>query len=567
MTNRTLRIPNPKSAGAAAAFCVICKFINEWSREKGEREIQNGKVGIGNSNWESQRGKGHQTLKTRLDQPSKERMDFLNDSWQRVFGDQGVLIVGDGFPSGCEFGLDCMVYEIGPKFQGVSHLPSGFHFIYYSHGSFQRQGVFVQVSASRNLVFMPWNITNEELEPRAEITATALNQLRFQVLQGAFNESLGPYNNGQYSTWQNLSQFINCSVLERATVGLNILISSGNDELEAEDMAHLKTLSKSSVTESLQSVPTSDNCVSYTDFHYCEEQYTNQLYKSQLPDVHREITKIKHDKSTILQHILHENFHDSKELLLGELQLAFVMFMMLYSFHGLQQWKVMLTFISQCENFLKENEDFTCYFIQSLFHELKFIPDDFFDAEISKENFLLPAFSNLISALHEQTSPRLSEHIQRFQKFIDKKFGLAMTKYSIEGPEGHDLMTDVACTPSNADANAALQSELFQSLKEHFVGNSSLSEEQTRLLVGDFDLNKKFISALEKESAKYSWRYPLLYDAMISSGGKEDLLMTSMRILDETDIIPLDNGGDLSKLRNEAMSFLEHEALSYSSNC
>jgi hypothetical protein len=37
----------------------------------------------------------------------------------------------------------------------------------------------------------------------------------------------------------------------------------------------------------------------------------------------------------------------------------------------------------------------------------------------------------------------------------------------------------------------------------------------------------------ERDAQMYGWRYPALYDYMIESGGKEDLVMTAARILDQ----------------------------------
>ena len=50
---------------------------------------------------------------------------------------------------------------------------------------------------------------------------------------------------------------------------------------------------------------------------------------------------------------------------------------------------------------------------------------------------------------------------------------------------------------------------------------------------------------------------------MIASNGKEDILMTAMRILDESECIDVEQT-NVFQSRNEAISFLEQEGLRYS---
>jgi len=45
----------------------------------------------------------------------------------------GILVIVDS-PPGIEFGIDCMTYETGPKFRGISMIPAGLHFVYHSSG-------------------------------------------------------------------------------------------------------------------------------------------------------------------------------------------------------------------------------------------------------------------------------------------------------------------------------------------------------------------------------------------------------------------------------------------------
>lgn len=54
---------------------------------------------------------------------------------------------------------------------------------------------------------------------------------------------------------------------------------------------------------------------------------------------------------------------------------------------------------------------------------------------------------------------------------------------------------------------------------------------------------KVLVSDVERDVQMYGWRYPALYDYMVESGGKEDLVMTATRLLDQ---IPPTVGDELA---------------------
>ena len=59
--------------------------------------------------------------------------------------DGGILVITDPPPS-MEFGVDTISYTTGQKFQGMSCIPHGIHFCYYSMGIGPRQGFFFHIT-------------------------------------------------------------------------------------------------------------------------------------------------------------------------------------------------------------------------------------------------------------------------------------------------------------------------------------------------------------------------------------------------------------------------------------
>jgi hypothetical protein len=59
-------------------------------------------------------------------------------------------------------------------------------------------------------------------------------------------------------------------------------------------------------------------------------------------------------------------------------------------------------------------------------------------------------------------------------------------------------------------------------------------------------------TATDWEELKFSWRYPLVYESMQRALGREDMLMTARRLLDEC-------GTGTGTVQQEAMRFIELE--------
>jgi len=55
------------------------------------------------------------------------------------------------------------------------------------------------------------------------------------------------------------------------------------------------------------------------------------------------------DKSTILEDLLTKDFDNQVDILLGELQFAFVSFLLGQNFDSFEQWKQLVLLLTQCD--------------------------------------------------------------------------------------------------------------------------------------------------------------------------------------------------------------------------
>ena len=593
-----------------------------------------------------------------------------------------IYVVTDA-PSELEFGIDCITYETGPKFSGLSAIPAGFHFIYYSTGMGSRQGYFVK-AVKEEVYIHSWDSKNEEILPYNNLSRDSLDSLYQALSRGELNASLGAYPLHQHHSWSNISNFIDAAVLEKSCCPVLKLIIPGDDSdlVQLENKLAQSRKNRADLNREQQALkpyfPNESRVAQFVDISRTEVDLLNtvQLDSNRA----RSITSMMLDKSQLMEKLISDEFSGSWHMLLGQYQLSFILFMLLYSFPALEYWKLMTSTICSSSNYLRTHEDFSSCFIKSFYEQLKFCPADFFENELSKDNFLRPVISALFLSLqgqfHSDPAPTTSnarsvstllEHKKRLFNFLKKKFNLfegsiyERLDESMDGPGGVDMDRCGAAAAAAAEVVAQqleLDEELMYNLVEQDLPVFVSEEEVNRVLFGEDkftipdrgsvkkrevfppgegdaqsklpkkeDASDEFksrwarmdealresaagflpggetdmlesvqllcsidggskprreedeqeeqqlsagsattmlplppvmrsLTQYEKEQALFCWRYPLVYDSMMSTNGKEDMTMAAVRILDDDSLL----ADDSKALRLEAVRFLEFEA-------
>ena len=280
-------------------------------------------------------------------------------------------------------------------------IPPGLHFLYHGTGMGSRQGFFLEFSGPQ-IMIKQWDTVQEEISPTSEISEASYNQLIKDLDRGALNDNLGPYPIHQHHIWKNVSNFISADVLARADCSPGTLIYPGDDSDISERIPTTKQKMRPPIQAMKPFYPGAARVANFTDIKRMELE----LIESLPPSSNRpsEITALMMDKSKLLEYMIKSSFNGSPMQLLGELQLGFLMFMLLYSYPGLQQWKELIYTICCSETFLQSNQNFAAAFMRVLYSQLNFTPADFFENELSVDNFLRPAVTALFSSLTPSTS-------------------------------------------------------------------------------------------------------------------------------------------------------------------
>jgi A1 cistron-splicing factor AAR2 len=392
------------------------------------------------------------------------------------------------------------------------------------------------------IVIKSWDSVVEDILPSHTLSDWSVANLIQSIDRGELDGNLGPYPLDTLKSWQNLSNYLTLSVLASVGLAPHTPIFPGDyDDL----------MPKQRTEQNLQAIqpyfPNVARVAQYCDIKKIEKELILNLRDRS------KVTAFNLDKSDLLEHLI-KTHYGSWENLLGEFQLSFLLFMLLYSYPSLNQWKLLVSLICLSEKFLLEHSDFACGFLRCFYEQLHYSPDDFFETEISCENFLRPAFSSLFEILGTHSlDSHVREHRNRIFSFIQKKFNLYDEKAELvlTGDEKYTLVDeDMPVVVSEKE------------LQQH---SQTISEGDSYHLTDGMEMSeaRADVTNSQVQAGLFNWRYPLLFAEMTRynserSVGGEDLVMTAMRILDGDSLI-FDTPSKVEQLQSEALKFLENE--------
>ncbi|XP_029773984.1 protein AAR2 homolog isoform X2 [Suricata suricatta] len=343
---------------------------------------------------------------------------------------EGATVVILNMPKGTEFGIDYNSWEVGPKFRGVKMIPPGIHFFHYSSVDKAnprevgpRMGFFLSLQ-QRGLMVLRWNAIREEVDlspaPEAEVEAMRAN---LQEL----DQFLGPYPYATLKKWISLTNFISEATMEKLQPESR-QICAFSEVLPVLSMKH----TKDRVEQNLPRCGT--ECKSYQEglarLPEMKPRAGTEIRFSELPTqtypagaTPAEITRHSMDLSYALETVLSKHFPSSPQDVLGELQFAFVCFLLGNVYEAFEHWKRLLNLLCRSEEAMARHHTLYINLISILYHQLGEIPADFFVDIVSQNNFLTSTlqvfFSSACSVAVDAT---LRQKAAKFQAHLTKKF-------------------------------------------------------------------------------------------------------------------------------------------------
>ncbi|XP_073116266.1 uncharacterized protein [Elaeis guineensis] len=268
------------------------------------------------------------------------------------------------------FGIDTQMFSVGPNFKGIKMVPPGPHFIYYSPSNKEGNefsptvGCFLTTQPAE-VVVRRWHQQDERLMKLSEDEEYRYSDAakRFE-----FDQQLGPYALDHYGAWKQLSSYITKNVIERIEpIGGDITIAYESGIIDKAP----KTAMERRLMDQLRNSKFSKNAAKESHKRGCYFTTIPHAVKSR--DVFgEELTALNLDKTTLLESILMKDYGGAEDLLLGELQFAFIAFMMGQSLEAFLQWKALVSLLFSCtEAPLRTRTQLFSKFLKVIYFQLK----------------------------------------------------------------------------------------------------------------------------------------------------------------------------------------------------
>jgi len=332
--------------------------------------------------------------------------------------DLGSVVVVLDFPEEWNFGIDMTMWKIGDRFKGVRGIPKGVHFVYWASPNEEwRQGNFHFFDRDEEFVVYKWDSEHETLKRFRGIEENEHAMLNL-INDVSILSSLAPFNqvvdDNQVSEWKNLSQYISNEVIDRIQPVSHQAFGSSQDQ--STQPAEGPTIFWSPIPDleiSRDSSPSSRS-------------------------------RLHMDTSTRLRRLIDSMAYQSVMGILGEIQSAFVLFLLGQNYEAFIQWRRLTElFLRSGQLAIQNSPELYEAFKKVLIGHVRLIPIELLNEEDlsdplfessrgGKQIFLLPLIVDFIEECDGLDVTELVSEISL--KFNGSDGWMSNAIYSEDGP-------------------------------------------------------------------------------------------------------------------------------------
>merc|ERR1719498_1769023 len=147
-----------------------------------------------------------------------------------------------------------------------------------------------------------------------------------------------------------------------------------------------------------------------------------------------ETTQMHMDRSGQLDEMIKKEYRGNELGILGELQLAYIAFLLGQNYDGFEQWKSLLLLLCSCEHAVTTRPELFAELLRSFFSQLSQAPQDLFGDDLTKENFLGTCAVSLLEVCDtSDTPPRLRKRCGKLRELVAEKFGVSTDDLALLG--------------------------------------------------------------------------------------------------------------------------------------
>ena len=309
----------------------------------------------------------------------------------------GTLLCLD-VPAGVEFGLDCTVWAVGPKFKGVKMVPPGLHLsLVGAAGNEATRVCEFHWIAPGDVVVRVWDPVAECFAPGRGMDEEAAARYALGVRRHDFDASTGPYPLESHRRWLRMTSHVTAATLDRCGVPSGTRVVPGDPDALG---GHPERPGRAPPHDVIASTSSTSGAgaggvVPYFPGAARVPVFSGAGSRAPVGLSPAAVTRLNVDPAARLDHALGV-FDGDWSALLGELQVAFVLFLLIGSAAGFDHWKTMVDVLCAAGGEMHAHLELYRAFLAVLTHQLECASEDFFTDEMTAENFLRPSLAALL---------------------------------------------------------------------------------------------------------------------------------------------------------------------------
>lgn len=358
---------------------------------------------------------------------SNEGVEMDQEFAKRLLVEGATIVILD-VPYGTDLGIDLKSWNTGENFKGIKMIPPGFHYVHYSavneFGEMAPRSGFLHTFKSCDLLVKQWD------PKEADISSESVPEETVQRLKDNLKELdryLGAYPYDIWKQWKDLTTHITAPLVERCSPLCGYVKS-------ALELEHCSDASRPRGGEFCTKRRKRSSALTLEEK---EEELLpdlkpkpgTELRLSKLPEKHypdnatpTEITRHSLDSTYALDTLI--NSLPLPMEIIGEMQLAFVCFLVGQSLDAFEHWKKLVCLICSADRAISQRRAIYVEFLKALEIQLKHVPEDILCDIVVNNNFvylnLRKLFGNIES--NSDIDGRMKSYVVRFAERLSVKF-------------------------------------------------------------------------------------------------------------------------------------------------
>ncbi|PZC86602.1 hypothetical protein B5X24_HaOG206163 [Helicoverpa armigera] len=365
---------------------------------------------------------------------------------------EGGTFVFLGVPQETQFGIDMQCWNTEEDFRGIKMIPPGLHYIHFSGvskgtGDVSPRSGFMHYFHKKEFLVKMWDKNTEDMS-KDEITEESIQRLKDNLLN--LDRHLAPYPYEIWQKWKLLTSQIPAELAaklspENGMIRASVELLSMTDEERPRGVKTTASMESQESTEDStkegdeKEEPAAGQSDAKRAKRVTQEEKEDAMlpHLKPAPGMSMRFTEIPRDKyppgstpEEITKHYLDQSYslelmiaqHDEPLHIIGELQFAYLCFLIGHSLEAFEHWKNLVILMCSCDDAIHKYRSVFFHFIRTIEVQIEEMPEDFLADIVMNKNLVYKKLREFFRTAHvSKVDGRLLTMIERFKDNLTDK--------------------------------------------------------------------------------------------------------------------------------------------------